>query len=84
MINDILNEMIKRGFVDEYGDINDYNSNDDDFDTVFGQIAASMGYECAIDSDHVFDSPGCDIYCKAITVVNEDCFDNALLTFEHC
>lgn len=41
--------MIKRGFVD-------------DFDTVFGQIAASMGYECAIDSDHVFDSPGCDIY----------------------
>lgn len=84
MINDILNEMIKRGFVDEYGDINDYNSNDDDFDTVFGQIAASMGYECAIDSDHVFDFPGCDIYCKAITVVNGDCFDNALLTFEHC
>lgn len=84
MINDILDEMIKKGFVDEYGDIYDCNDNDDDFDTVFDQIAASMGYECAIDSDHVFDSPGCDIYCKAITVVNEDCFDNALLTFEHC
>lgn len=27
MINDILNEMIKRGFVDEYGDINDCNDN---------------------------------------------------------
>lgn len=36
MINDILNEMIKRGFVDEYGDINDYNDNEDDFDTIFG------------------------------------------------
>lgn len=84
MINDILNEMIKRGFVDEYGDINDYNSNDDDFDTVFGQIAESMGLDCAIDSDHVFDSPGCDIYCKAIAVVNADCLDNALLTFTHC
>lgn len=34
--------MIKKGFVDEYGDINDYNSNDD------------------------------------------DCLDNALLTFAHC
>lgn len=62
MINDILNEMIKRGFVDEYGDIND---NEDDFDTVFGQIAESMGLEYAIDSDHVFDSPGCDIYCSS-------------------
>lgn len=26
--------MIKRGFVDEYGDINDSNNNEDDFDTV--------------------------------------------------
>lgn len=79
MIDDILNEMIKRGFVDEYGDIND-----DDFDTIFGQIAESMGLEYAIDSDHVFDSPGCDIYCKAIAVANEDCLDNALLTFTRC
>ena len=84
MINDILNEMIKKGFVDEYGDINDHNSNDDDFDTVFGQIAESMGLEYAIDSDHVFDSPGCDIYCKAVVVLNEDGYDNALLTFKHC
>lgn len=60
--------MIKRGFVDSYGD------------TVFGQIAESMGFEYSIDSDHVFDSPGCDIYCKAVVVLN----DNALLTFEHC
>lgn len=84
MINDILNEMIKRGFVDEYGDINDCNDNEDDFDTVFGQIAESMGFEYSIDSDHVFDSPGCDIYCKAVVVLNEDGYDNALLTFEHC
>jgi hypothetical protein len=84
MINDILNEMIKRGFVDEYGDINDCNDNEDDFDTVFGQIAESMGLEYAIDSDHVFDSPGYDIYCKAIAVANEDCLDNALLTFTRC
>lgn len=67
--------MIKRGFVDEYGDINE---NDDDFDIVFGQIAESMGFEYSIDSDHVFDSPGCDIYCKAVVVLD------ALLTFEHC
>lgn len=65
MINDILNEMIKRGFVDSYGDIYDMNENDDD-------------------SDHVFDSPGCDIYCKAVVVLNEDSYDNALLTFAHC
>ena len=57
---------------------------DDDFDTVFGQIAESMGFEYSIDSDHVFDSPGCDIYCKAVVVLNEDGYDNALLTFEHC
>lgn len=75
MINKILDEMIKRGFVDSY---------DDDFDTVFGQIAESMGFEYSIDSDHVFDSPGCDIYCKAVVVLNEDGYDNALLTFEHC
>lgn len=54
------------------------------FDTVFGQIAESMGLDYAIDSDHVFDSPGCDIYCKAIAVANADCLDNALLTFTHC
>lgn len=60
------------------------NSNDDDFDTVFGQIAESMDLEYAIDSDHVFDSPGCDIYCKAIAVANEDCLDSALLTFTYC
>lgn len=73
MINDILNEMIKKGFVDEYGDINDYNSNDDDFDTVFGQIAESMGLDCAIDSDHVFDSPGCDIYCSSKCGLSRQC-----------
>ena len=84
MINKILDEMIKRGFVDSYGDIYDTNENDDDFDTVFGQIAESMGFEYAIYSDHVFDSPGCDIYCKAVAVANEDCLDNALLTFTHC
>lgn len=84
MINDILNKMIKKGFVDEYGNINDYNSNDDDFDTMFGQIAESMGLDYAIDSDHVLYSPGCDIYCKAIAVANADCLDNALLTFTHC
>lgn len=58
--------MIKRGFVDEYGNIND-------FDTVFGQIAESMGLiqtTCSI--------------LLAIAVANEDCLDNALLTFEHC
>ena len=54
------------------------------FNTVFGQIAESMGFEYSIDSDHVFDSPGCDIYCKAVVVLNEDGYDNALLTFEHC
>lgn len=84
MINKILDEMIKRGFVDSYGDIYDTNENDDDFDTVFGQIAESMGFEYSIDSDCVFDSPGCDIYCKAVVVLNEDGYDNALLTFEHC
>lgn len=84
MINKILDEMIKRGFVDSYGDIYDINENNDNFDTVFGQIAESMGFEYSIDSDHVFDSPGCDIYCKAVVVLNEDGYDNALLTFEHC
>lgn len=84
MINKILDGMIKRGFVDSYGDIYDTNENDDDFDTVFGHIAESMGLEYAIDSDQVFDSPGCDIYCKAIAVANEDCLDNALLAFTHC
>ena len=84
MINKILNKMIKRGFVDSYGDIYDTNENDDDFDTVFGQIAESMGFEYSIDSDHVFDSPGCDSSCKAVVVLDADSYDNALLTFEHC
>lgn len=84
MINKILDEMIKRGFVDDDGFLYNMNENDDDFDTVFGQIAESMGFEYSIDSEHVLDSPGCDIYCKAVVVLNEDNYDNALLTFEHC
>lgn len=31
MINKILDKMIKRGFVDSYGDIYDINENDDNF-----------------------------------------------------
>lgn len=42
MINKILNEMIKRGFVDSYGDIYDINENDDNFGTVFGQTTCSI------------------------------------------
>lgn len=44
----MINKMIKRGFVDSYGDIYDINENDDNFDTVFGQIAESMGFEYSI------------------------------------
>ena len=84
MIDKILGEMIKRGFVDDYGCIYDSSETEEEFDDVFKTIAESMGCnKCLIDSGCAIDTNNAYVTCKAIVVVCENELENKLLCIEH-
>lgn len=65
--------LIKRGFLDDKEDCwKEINENDECFEDVVAEVGKEYipeggeKFDFEVECDHVFDSPGCDIYAVAI------------------
>ena len=74
---DYLEKMlIKRGFLNDKEDCwKEINENDESFEDVVAEVGKEYipedgeKFDFEVECDHVFDSPGCDIYAVAIAFV---------------
>lgn len=74
---DYLEKMlIKRGFLNDKEDCwKEINENDESFEDVVVEVGKEYipengeKFDFEVECDHVFDSPGCDIYAVAIAFV---------------
>jgi hypothetical protein len=55
----------QEGFVKDNGELYQYNEQEVELDKALADWADQNNFAYEIDTDHVFDSPGLDIYCYA-------------------
>lgn len=66
---DLYEWLEQKGFIDQGGNFIKLNENDEGIKDSIEEWAKENCEQYDIDSDHVFESPGCDIYCYAVSYV---------------
>lgn len=66
---DLFEWLEQKGFINQNDDFIEWNENDEGIEDSIEEWAKKNCEQYDIDSNHVFDSPGLDIYCYSVSYV---------------
>lgn len=66
---DLFEWLEQKGFINQNNEFIGWNENDEEIEDSIEKWAKENCEQYDIDSEHVFDSPGLEIYCYAVSYV---------------